>query len=297
VNVYDTDGSTALSSVTVRLRNNDSNELLTLVTDSAGQVIFNLGNLSLGWTRGDTITVFVVYQIFEAYETFTTPSTGGGTTLSLTLATVSTPTQLRYFTPDEFLRFFRFKSYDDDSERGLKVMEIVQVGIGVEAEIDQMTEGTWDDNDGNYHTATLEYHDVPDYWTQETFLDHKPVSSVTTVQVNTVSDGSAENWITLTATTDYETDLNTGCLTLHASTFSPAKGVRQVRVTYKYGVATPNDIKTLAILMTGKKFLLGGLVRNNALGHSEFNVANLEVLDREIKKYVDNRRYIHLINA
>lgn len=194
VTVYDTDGSTALASRTVYIRNDRTNELLSGNTNASGQVVLNLYNFASGWTRGDVITYYVNYNLFEASGSYTTPAVGGGTSVTLTLATASTSTQLKYFTPQEFLDYFNLVSTDDDSENGIKLQQLTLIGTTVEADIDSETSTVFDDNDGSYYSVTDELHDSNFSKQQDWWLDNAPINAVTKVEIDTAQEGSTPVW-------------------------------------------------------------------------------------------------------
>lgn len=310
VTVYDTDGSTVLANITVRIRNENTNDTASAVTNSSGQVIFNLANLTNGWSVGDILSYYVLYKGYEAQESFSLTDTGG-TTVTLTLTAVSVAPSLRYFTVQEFLDTFNLATYDADSENGLRPETIVKVGESIEEHIDQVTNRRWDDNDGDYSTVTNEYHNAdgsPSTWpesvgsanvsSQNLFFTRKtPIQSLTTFQVNKNSPNSSPNWTTLTES-DYEIKVRgaIGRIEITDSADYPAAGKDQVRITYTYGESSvPADIKRLAILMTAKAFAGQELQRMNidvteaeGLGSAIQNLGNL---DWEIKNILANRTF------
>jgi len=293
VHVKSSDGTNNTDKLKVSLRNNSTNEVVSLNALVNGEVVFNLGNLAEGWRDGDIISVFLVYSNFEAQNNFTANTNTGGTSFDLTLTTIPSSDELRYFGPQMFLDHFNMTLLEDDSERGVDIKRIIRIGVGVEGQIDEDTQGVWDNNGGDFYTATNETHDLRDRYHDTVFLEKKPISSLTTVQVNIGGDGVAENWQTLTETTDYElVDSETGMVKIHRNTYAASPGVSQVRITYKYGIATPNDIQRLAILMTGRAFVNSYIVKAIDKENTEFSVPNLAFLNDEIEGLVNNRRNI-----
>ncbi len=100
--LYETDGTTAVASATVKIRNENTNKTLTETTNGSGQYVFECGNLTGGWTDGDKITVYVIYQNFDASVSVTMDLTNfpAGREQNLTLVAV-TEAALRDFTPQE----------------------------------------------------------------------------------------------------------------------------------------------------------------------------------------------------
>ena len=311
VTVYDTDGSTGKANVTVTIRDENTNETLSDDTDSNGQVVFNLANLTSGWTVGDIISYYVLYSGYEASGPFSATDTGG-TTVTLTLASVPSAPSLRYFTVQEFLDSFNLATYSADNENGLKPEIVVKVGESVEEHIDRITNRKWDNNSGSYYTATQEYHNAegaPSTWPESVgsanvssqklyFTKFTPIQSLTTFEVNKNSPNSTANWTALTAANNEIKVRNSiGRIEITDSSDYPAAGKDQVRITYTYGESSvPKDIKRLAILMTAMAFAGQELQRLNievseasGLNSAIQNYTN--VLKNEIGMILDNRRF------
>ncbi len=227
---YDTNGTTALANVKVTLRNERTNETITQNTNSSGQYVLDCGNLTSQYSVGDTITVFVIYTNYEDYEEHVIVE-GGGATLNLTLVTVPASDSLKYFTVQDFYDYFQLVSGNE----GVPLTnQIVEIGTMVEADIDDVCKSEFSTST----TVTQEYHDITSAYQREWFLDKTPVISVTTLQVNTAEDGTAESWTTLTeAAYQFEIDLVTGRVTLTGTQGDattpvlPAVGVKQTRTT------------------------------------------------------------------
>ena len=292
--LYDTDGTTALASATVKIRNENTNKTLTETTNSSGQYVFDCGNLEGGWTEGDKITIYVIYQNYDAAVTVTINLTTfpDGIEQNLTLVAV-TESALKLFAVQEFVDYFQVSLYDDDNANGIKPQTVVKVGQMIEKQIENLTNRTWDDNGGSYYTSTDEMHDVRSgqklWWTKKT-----PVVSVTNFYVNTADEGSEASWSDLKAddTDDLNINLAQGRIQMTSGADdTPEIGKDQVKITYTYGQSTPADIKLLAILMTGRAFGGRTLQRLNISANevaglssaiSNLAVDNLEI-DRILK--------------
>lgn len=298
ITVYDTDGSTAKSDVTVLLRNESTNDTQTKTSNASGEVVFNLADFSSGWTVGDIVTYFVFYSGYEASGSFTTTDTGG-TTKTMTLVAVPSSASLRYFTVQEFYDYFQLVSYDSDNENGVKAQTVIKVGQAIEDEIDNKLKLKFDDNSGSYYLVTQEYHnadgaqskwpgDDPNISSQNFFFTKKkPIVSLTTFQVNLAGPDQTPDWTTVT-TTDYDLKLKEeiGRIEIVDSSKFPAAGKDQVRITYTYGMSSvPNDIKRLAILMTGQAFA------SNQLTRLHIDATEARAL-QEIGNFVDTKKQI-----
>ncbi len=190
--VNDTDGSTPLANTLVTLRQEATNEFISENTNSSGEAVFNLANFPLGWSVGDKVTAYVNYTAYEASETHTTTS-GGGTTITLTLSALPTAPSIRYYAAQDFLDYFNMLTVEDDAENGVRMQQLVKIGEMVENGIDNDTETKFDDNDGSYYSVTDEFHDVE--MKQQVYnLEKTPVATLKGFWINQANEGSVPNW-------------------------------------------------------------------------------------------------------
>ncbi len=193
IRVFDTDGTTRFSSsVRVTIRNESSNKEIEKNTNASSEAVFNLSNLEEGWSLGDRISYFVLYQGYEASGSVVVKS-GGGTQVNLTLVAVTVSYTLRYFTVQEWLDYFDMSVFDEDDANGIKPETIVKVGQMVEQRIDDLTYRKWDDNAGNYYSYTNEYHLVQ-AGQRVFYLENTPVNSISIFEVNINGTSQKEEW-------------------------------------------------------------------------------------------------------
>lgn len=281
---------TALSSIQVTLRNQSTEDSLTSNTNSEGQVVFDCSNFTNGYTAGDVVEWTVSYSAYEGSGSHTIVANAGGTSsTTLVLSAYPTIPALRYFKPKDVYQYFDLEPYSSANLEGIKSRRLALIGEGVEADIDGDCNTKFDS--GN--AITLEYHDVDDEFQEDFWLLKGPVQSITSVEVNTSSEGNAASWTTLSsANEEYEVDLETGRLRL-TTTNMPAVGGRQVRVSYTYGRSSvPKDIKQLAIMETGRKLFGSTAVRQLVNGVEVDQVSETEFMvyrERIINKYRHGR--------
>ena len=195
VRVYDTDGTTLFSSsVEVTIRNESTNKKLSLNTISS-EAVFNLSNFTNGWTGGDRISYFVLYQGYQATASIIVQDTGG-TQVSLTLVALTVAPSLRYFTVVDFLDYFQLSAFDEDPDNGIKPETVVKVGQMVEARIDNLTYRKWDDNAGDYYSYTDELYNV-NVRQRVFWLKNTPVNSISRFEVNVVLPSQAEEFFNI----------------------------------------------------------------------------------------------------
>jgi len=304
ITVYESDGTTAQASAAVTITDETTSETQSVDTNAQGQAIFNLSNFSSGWTVGDLISVNAVYVGSDASDQFTATDTGS-TAVSLTLVASTSSASLRYFNTPEFYTTFDLSNYTTDTTNGIREARITEIGAGVEAEIDNMFNTKFDDNDGSYYTATDEYHNANSY--QNTWwLKNAPVQSITSFSINEALPGESEDWNDLKDTDLHEDeeldiDLGSGRVTIAGSSDFPEIGHDQVKVTYTYGRSSvPGDIKWLAMIMTMRRLAASTPSRVTATGieNEGLNSAtiNLAAYDEEIKQITESRRFPKIAN-
>ena len=197
--------SQPLSNANVYLRNERSNNRITLITDSDGQYLGDAANISGGYVVGDTITAFVVYQNQSGSGTHVIQSAGGGGEINITLTSISV-SDLRYFTVQNFYDYTGTSSDGDV----VSPQKIVNVGINVETEIDNRTNSKFDSNSSSYYSNVdnipdnigddndgYEYHDCEFQGRMAFFLRYTPIYELTKFEVNTSSDSVDATWTDL----------------------------------------------------------------------------------------------------
>ncbi len=278
--IYDTDGTTAMSNIAVRARNETTGESSqTQYTSTAGEFAFNLADsvdFPSGWTVGDVITVFVLYNQYEGSVSHTTTTGSGGVTnLSITLAVV-TVSSLRYFTVGNFYRYFNLTTTD------IPTQHIVTIGKGVEAQIDGELGQRFDGS----NAVTLEYHDSNGIGAgnRDFFSKFKPIQTITSLKVSLDDeDVAGTSYTTLTEATHYICDKITGRFSIIDDDYLPTNRRAGVQMNYTYGYSSvPEDVKRLAILMTGSFMMKSSVIKANTSGRDNFSPSVLNALDAEI---------------
>lgn len=305
---------TVLANVNVTLREEDTNERYTLTSNSAGETIFNLGDANQfpsGFTRGDTVSWSVLYQNFEQHGSFVIPvvrasatavtddwansvgsKTGGGITATIVLQAITAATQLRYFKAQQFLDFFDLQPYGDNNSKGIKLNRVIDMGVAVETEIDNACNTKFDNNDGSYYSQT-DYLKGKDTFDKDYFLTKRPVISITSIKINSASEGATESFGTeLTANTDYALDSNTGKTKIFSETEIIYGRERAIEAIYTYGRATvPEDIRQLAIIMTGMKMFGSSALQSRMVGgKSDITTADIVNFDAYKERVYSNYR-------
>jgi len=264
--IYDSD-SEVLNGVTVSVINTDSNEELTTTTNSSGEYILDLANLTSGYRNGDLISIYSSYgrRYSEQFHTVVT-STGYGTK-NLTLSTIISSSAIYCSVKD--IRDFTNVSSGEYSDAQLYLMTKMATNS-----IDDETGRTWK----GIQTITNEVYDGDG--TDTLSLDQTDVQSITALSIDTVGDG------TYTAVSSSNTQTSSGCFVYHDYIILDAKanipsfraGVQSVKISYTYGNASaPENIRLVAIL------IVSNMMKQNAV--------YAKTISEEIKK---NKRKVRL---
>lgn len=154
------------------------------------------------------------------------------------------------------------------------MLQLTRIGQGVEQEIDSETNSKFDNNSSSYYSPSAieggespEYHDVRHFTQDDYFTKFIPINSVTTFEKNNNGQGQTPDWETLTeADNDIAIDNATGRIKIIDSGELPEVGARHVRITYTFGRSSaPQDIKELAIMMTGRKMVQAAFIKSRIL--------------------------------
>ena len=299
--LYSTDGSTPAVSKVVTARNGTNSETTLGTTNGSGEVILNLADLDSDYTNGDVITIYSVDGDNTVYTTHTVDTSVGVFTATLTYVDVSTTgsTDLRYFTAAEFREFFCLTAYNSSSApEGIKTAQIERIGIGVEASIDRITQSKFDYNSGSYYTATNEYHSTKELRQRNYYSKYGPIQTVSKFEVNSAEEGDTAVWTDLVSSSDYDDywsyEATTGKFRISNSAYYTSLGDEMVRLTYLYGSTTvPDDVKRLAMLMTGRELAKGNLfalsIAGTEMEGSGGSINIVESMNKEIERLINNR--------
>jgi len=291
--VFDTDGTTALSGILVRARNERTDETLATppLSDANGQYAIDASNFTSGYTVGDVISVYIIYNNLNSAGTATVSVAVGGSRVNLTLTTVSDVGDLRYFAIQDLLDYAQITLGTKDKQ--VQASQILKIGVGVEEEIDDSLNRRFD----SANTITQEYHDMRNSFHDTFFLRKTPVQTLTTFEVNKVIESSAPVWTALTeAANQIELDSESGRVKIVDTANLPAVGDKQMRATYNHGESSvPKEIRRLAVLMTLRELFEMQVLTTGTFGREEFNPARLEDINRRIEKIMDRYRVADII--
>ena len=252
-----TESNSAVSSVTVKCRNERSNEVGTTTTDSNGLYLFDLSaeaSFPSGWVNGDQVTIYTIYSNFEGQSTITIalPLYGYETNIALSAVTDS---ELIYYcsVQDVYDELDAKTSSDISTDRIVKSVQraegLIDTKTGTSFKIVTVT--------NEVHTGDRYSLDIsPDYLdtlsplinsrrdtrmgiiTNRVKVDNTPIISITSLSVNQAGADEADDWTALTQQTGSSGDYvlenaNAGIIDFLDN--YPRVGKRSWKATYTYG--------------------------------------------------------------
>ncbi len=236
--VYDTDGTTVLASVAVDILDTDKNVSARVITNSLGQYVYDLANLS-GFAIGDEISLFVSYARNYKEYIFITDSSGvkeQNLTLSETL-----PTSVVYCSVQDIRDFTNISSSEFSNNQIMKFIEYATNTI------DERTARTWK----GVQTVSNELYNGDD--TDLLTLTHPDLQSVTAISIDDDGDGTYTSITSGAWFIDNEGGGATSMVVLNVMTSDITNfvgGVNTVKISYTWGFSKPTkEVRLLCVLM------------------------------------------------
>ena len=271
-----------MSNVRVTVRNERTNETHYKDTNTLGEYVIDLANLTSGYATGDICTVFCLYTNQEDYEEFSIGS--GGVEKDLTLTDVPASDTLVLFTVQDFYDTLNLTVGGEDTPN---TNDVVKAGKSAEDEIERRCNMKFDTNSSSYHSTTgyLDTSEAKDTY----FLPKVPIATMTTLATTQSSEQSepdydSDTWSGLTENTDYLVDTITGRLIIVNSAYQPIIRKNGIYYSYTHGQSTPNSIRMAAILLTAKFLTLGTVFKALTTGNNSFTFSQFTSIDEEITK-------------
>jgi len=264
--IYDSDNN-VINGVTVSVINTSSNEELTTTTNSSGEYVIDLANLTSGYMDGDIISIYSSYGRRYSEQFHTVVVTTGIGTQDLTLSDIMASSAIYCSVKD--IRDFTNVSSGEYSDTQLYMMIKMATSY-----VDDETGRTWK----GIQTVTDEIQDGDG--TDILSLDYSDIQSVTSVSVDTSGEG------TYTTVSSDNTQTSSGCFIYdthividnRANITSFKAGVQSVKISYTHGFKKASeDIKLITIM------IVSNMMKQNSVYEN--------LIKDELKKY---RRKVRL---
>jgi len=282
----------AIASQTVTARNETTNNITSVTTNSIGQYVLDVANISGGYLTSDRITVYCNSgNEFKESSFLISDDTH---LVNLQLEAITDSELIYYCTVQDIWDELGGKNATDISAH--RVIKIVQ---RAESEIEDSTGTAWrevtvtdelyDINDETMYMSPERmylrgYQNRVDYWrlnySDTLKLNKEPIVSITTLERNTAGLNSVDNWDELT-----EQDGSGGDFILYKKEGLvkfvqniPRYGKRSVKVTYIYGRETvPKSVERLTILLTVRDIILSKVTGSQFSNQKTISVDGLTV--------------------
>ena len=221
--VYDSDGVTVLANTLVSILNNTTNKSGTVLSNSSGEYLYDIANLTNGYTIGDEISIYASYGRYYHEYVITVDSNGyysQNITIDLELETA-----VQYTSVEAIRAFTKVQAaeWTDDN-----INEMIKMAT---SEIDLYTGRTWK----GVQTVTNEYYDGNDGDTL--WLNHTDLKSVTSVAIDTSQSGT----YTTVTTAPFVNSMGYIVLNRNGNITAFTANPDSVKITYTYGNITPTQ--------------------------------------------------------
>jgi hypothetical protein len=258
------ESGTGVSSATVKVRNESTNELLTTTTNASGLYVFDLANFTSGYTIGDTITVYTIYQNFDGQSSFTIASSVFDSEIDIALSAVSDSTTVDYTTVQRVYDELDGKTSSDISTQ--RIIDKIQEAEGI---IDLRTQTSFKSNTVTNEVHTVDRYTIEsspdfldtfnnqvpqraDFWfrgtTNRVRVDRTPIIAISALSRNAASGSESDSWTALTEQTGSSGDFviaDKEAGTIDFLNDFPRLGKRSWRVSYTWGHAQDSTDPTV----------------------------------------------------
>ena len=274
-----TEGSSAVPSARVKIRNETTNQTATTTANSSGLFVYDLNDITGGYTTGDQITVYTLYSNFEGTETFTIDTdTAWFTEQDLALTAVADSTTVYYCTVQDVYDELDAKTASDIS--ATRIINAIQRAEGL---ID-VTTGTFfkeetitdEVHTGDRYSLDLAPDQLDSVATMSTLrrdswggaalnrvkTDYKPIVSISSLSVNQAGYNATDDWSALTEQTGSSGDFileDSDAGVIDFLTNFPRIGKRSWKITYVAGYdrdSTARDVISLLRIVERLTILL-----------------------------------------
>lgn len=252
-----TESGTGVNAITVKCRNESTNNVGTATTDSNGLYLFDLSDTSKfadGYTDVQQITVYTIYSNFEGQTTFTIALPIYGYEKNIALSAVTDSELIDYCSVQDVYDELDAKTNSDISTA--RIIKAIQRAEGlidlktntsfkkitVTDEVHTVDRYSIETSPAYLDTINIPYNSRTDYWgsgvQNRVKTDYAPIVSITSLSTNSAGFNSADSWTALTEQTGSSGDYLIADVTAGIIDFVnnyPRLGDRSWKITYVYG--------------------------------------------------------------
>jgi len=277
-----TESGSGVDTITVKLRNETTNETITGTTNSDGLYVLDASNFTSGYVDGDQITVYTIYQNFEGQATITVALPTYSYEQDIALSEVEDSEEIDYCTFQDV-----YDELDEKTATDIATTKLIKAIQRAEAQIDLRTGTSFKIN-----TETDEVHSMNRYnadvspekldlgynfpqrsdrWgniNNRVKVNKTPLISITSLYKNGAASSSADSWTELTEQTGSSGDfivMNKDAGIIDFVNNYPTFGERSWKISYTWGhnpdstdrdiMARIRAVQRLTILLASKMVL------------------------------------------
>ena len=252
-----TESGSAVDAITVKLRNNSTNDVASTTTNSDGVYLFDLSDMSKfanGYTDNQSITVYTIYKNFEGQTTFTIDIPIYDYQKDIALSSVTDSQLIDYCkVQDVYDELDAKTSSDISAARIVKAIQraegLIDTSTGtsfkqitITDEVHSVNRYTIETSPAYLDTINPPYSNRTDYWGSGTQnrvkTDYAPIVSITSLSTNSAGFNAADSWTARTQQTGSSGDFIIADADAGIIDFVnnyPRLGDRSWKLTYIYG--------------------------------------------------------------
>ena len=252
-----TESGSGVNAITIKCRNNSTNDVASGTTNSDGLFIFDLSddnNFPDGWQDGQSITLYTIYKNFEGQVTFTIALPVYGYEKNIALSAVTDSELIDYCSVQDVYDELDAKTSSDIS--AARIINAIQRAEGlidlktntafkqvtITDEVHVVDRYSIESSPAYLDTITPPYSNRTDYWgsglKNRVKTNYSPIVSITSLSTNSAGFNSADSWTARTQQSGSGGDFliaDTDAGIIDFVNNYPRLGDRSWKLTYVYG--------------------------------------------------------------
>ena len=274
-----TESSIGVDTITVKCRNETTNDVGTTTTNDIGLYIFDLSDSNLfpnGWTDGDQITIYTIYKSFEGQTTFTIELPNYGYETNIALSAVVDSELIDYcVVQDVYDELDAKTSSDISASRIVKAVQraegLIDTKTGTSFKAITITDETHtadrysldtspDNLDTIYALGSLRGDSMSGASLNRVKTYFAPIVSISSLSINSAGVSAADSWTALTEQSGSSGDFiieDADAGIIDFLTNYPRIGKRSWKLTYVYGYSrSSTDRRVTSILKVAERLTI-----------------------------------------
>ncbi len=247
-----TESGSGTPDVTVKARNETTNQTLSTTADNNGQYVFDAANFTDGYQDGDLITIYTIYSNFEGQETVTIALPLYSYEQDIILSTIEDSELIDYCTVQDV-----YDELDGKTNADISTQKIINQVQRAEAKVDLKTDTSFkinivtdevysftrynSDISPTYLDRVNPFPQRSDRWgyiQNQVKVNNNPIISITSLSVNRASSVNSDSWTVLTEQTGSGGDFmatNKDAGIIEFLNEYPSLGERSWKISYTWG--------------------------------------------------------------